>query len=244
MAIKLKTYRREKFVCQWVCFCLFVCLEFLIKKLGPWKGGCRNQRPDCAGSLFVVIIQPGSQKAAVERKSSKFCLKIRLKSWLSTLLTLCCLHSPLWSWDSKLYAMTSGFWDSYRKHPSDLLMRGGMFFHGFCFSRRTPRTSRSSGINETPKTMSQKWTIFPYFVERRTKLSTFAHLLDYWGLSFLEGQRFFFSSLSHHLRKWCAIYLGKKYSYNFPIKRLLGSWDAKTSRECQHWSLKAGLSTV
>lgn len=192
----------------------------------------------------MVIIQPGSQQAAVERKRSKFCLKIRLKSWLSTLLTLCCLHSPLWSWDSKLYAMTSGFWDSYRKHSSDLIIRGGMFFHGFCFSRRTPRTSRSSGINGTPGTMSQKWTIFSYFIgKRRTKLSIFAHLPDYWELSFLEGQRFFFFSVSPSARVMRNLF-GKKYSYNFPTKRRLGSWDAKTSRECKHWSLKARLSTI
>lgn len=176
----------------------------------------------------MVIIQPGSQQAAVKRKRSKFCLKIKLKSWLSTLLTLCCLHSPLWSLDSKLYAMTSGFWDSYRKHPSDLLMRGGMFFHGFCFSRRTPRTSRSSGINETLGTMSQKWTIF--FLLRWEENKTEYFFSSPWLLRILipRGTTIFFSYLSHHLREWCSIYLGKKIFVHFPNQKTPGELRCKS----------------
>lgn len=136
--------------------------------------------------------------------------------------------------------MTSGFWDNYRKHPSDLLTRRGMFFGGFWFSRRTPRTSRSSGINETPGTMSQKWTIF-FLLRWEKENKTEYFCSSPWLLRTLipRATRFFFLLYLTICESDVQSIWGKKIFVQFPNQKIPGSWDAETSRECQHWSLKA-----
>ena len=60
----------------------------------------------------LIIIQTSSQHAAVQRKGSKLCIKIRLKDLLSTLLTFVLLvFLILKSFDSSFYATILGFWE-------------------------------------------------------------------------------------------------------------------------------------